>query len=411
MFKYNGSRPFEDENISVDIRTGKVVLINNQANNSIAVLDFHDGLSIACQEIGNKVYLGYMDTSLRAVIPPQFDWVTHFEKGYAPVMKNQRWGVINQSGNIVIPLIFEFIERINENRFLVFKENKYGVLDSTGTVILPLEYNSLYYLFEGLYATNNGEKWGAINEQEKIILNYEYDVIIDSLALKTCGSFPLPTSLIRVKYDFQGQYFNTAGLTDKARIYFSKLIEGKPYFLDQKYIRYDLFTPLKDEINRKSDKYYYYMPINEEYSVVGDRQVNDELFPFGVKHTDDRYDYNRYVYAGDVIKYGVINKIGDTIIPIVYDAISYDGSNRLSNNELNLFVVTIENDARTLSGVLNINNTFIIDLDNLFIQIIGSKIVVRKGYETAIYDFTGKLIAPFKEIKYREGTAGSIRAE
>ena len=80
--------------------------------------------------------------------------------------KGEKWGAINDKGEIVVPLEFEYINHFSENiaqvtvnpkeSFYGFierekgKHEKNGFIDNKGNVIIPLKYDSAKKFSEGL---------------------------------------------------------------------------------------------------------------------------------------------------------------------------------------------------------------------------------------------------------------------
>jgi hypothetical protein len=64
---------------------------------------FHEGLA----RIGRSYLYGYIDTTGKVVIEPQYATATDFANGVAIVSKNQKYGVINADGTVAIPLEYD----------------------------------------------------------------------------------------------------------------------------------------------------------------------------------------------------------------------------------------------------------------------------------------------------------------
>jgi hypothetical protein len=368
------------------------------------LLEYSEGLTKTFKKIDDSTALiGFMDNNFKTVIEPQYDKVTLFEKGYARVMKYNKWGLIDKSGNIILPLLYEYIMILNDDRFLVTKNDKHGVVDKQNNIILPVKYNQLRFLFDDLYATHNEQKWGVIDEHENIVLNYEYDMIVDNLAAIHLSTNHLPTGLIRGIYYFKGFYFNKDGLINKESIRFDKegsidrislmfnkrgigfsiLIEGFPDFLTT----YTDMNMIENQIKKRNGKYDYRQTVTDEYEIV--RNIDEILT---LKEQIQGYQ-QKY-------KYGIINKNDSIVVPMIFE--------RIYSTDMNLFIVRIakrRGDIDERRGVIDINNNFIIEPVEHYIQIIGSVIIVND----AVYDFTGKMLIPPKGVTYTEGRAGALK--
>jgi len=54
-----------------------------------------------------KLQWGYLGKDARWVIPPQFEQVEDFENGFAKVMQDGKWGLIDETGQFVLDPVFE----------------------------------------------------------------------------------------------------------------------------------------------------------------------------------------------------------------------------------------------------------------------------------------------------------------
>ena len=81
-------------------------------------MEFHDGLAPSPRLIGGGYRIGYIDRSLRLVIPPRWDGGLDFEGGRAQVCRGCKvardgdfaelqggvWGCIDTAGREVVPV-------------------------------------------------------------------------------------------------------------------------------------------------------------------------------------------------------------------------------------------------------------------------------------------------------------------
>lgn len=76
---------------------------------------------------------GYVDTSNRVVIPPQFLWADDFHEGRAAVETATGMGLIDKSGNFIIPPIYEMLEYDHEDGTTQVKHNgEWALFDYAG---------------------------------------------------------------------------------------------------------------------------------------------------------------------------------------------------------------------------------------------------------------------------------------
>lgn len=422
VFKY--TQPAFIDNSS-GIKVDHTIYFRNGNNISHKVLEYNEGLAITYKQVDNTVLFGFIDKKFKTVIEPQYDWVEPFKEGYALVLKKDRWRVINKSGKFILPLeyesiqiiggnrflvskngkygiitesnkitipvTYESIEIVNDNRFIVSKNDKYGVLNSKNDVVIPLSYETLFHLYDDLYAVGNGKKLGAMDEKQNFILNYEYDGISDNMAIKFEGEISLQTSIPRAVQYFTGYYFDKSGLLDQDSISFSKQVTGHG-----ETIWMSKFSVDNDVIKKTNQKYDYEGVIDNQFKIVGNEITEKNKLILSSPFYAKPINYLK----------GIINSNDKIVVPLIYNEI-------IQQNGYNIFIIKKENKY----GVINIENKFIINPEYDKIDIIGGVIVVlniiapNSHFERAVFDFTGRMIIPFKDIEYQEGNAGALMTD
>lgn len=66
-----------------------------------------------------KIYLKHNKGN--EILPFMYDFITVYEEGYASVLKDDKWGVVNADKEIVIPFVYEIISF--ENGMLNARKN------------------------------------------------------------------------------------------------------------------------------------------------------------------------------------------------------------------------------------------------------------------------------------------------
>ena len=213
---------------------GKCGLIDSNGN---AKTDFiYDGLFMAppvseryYKEINRDIAIAFISDkftylSLDGKFPSHltFDLGTYFQNDRAIVMKDGKWGVINEKGEFLIPLLYDKIidEDFGESRdfehrqifplmhgdskyqansdFWVLQKfkrilrtlknniinaslnGKWGLVDLTGRVINDFKYDYIKYLDSGVATFSSAGKAGLIDTSGRIVLEPKYDYIFIS---------------------------------------------------------------------------------------------------------------------------------------------------------------------------------------------------------------------------------------
>lgn len=82
---------------------------------------------------------GFIDTSGRVVIAPQWEFVSGFSEGYSTVMNDGLYGYINMDGELICDLIWDEARAFENGRAQVYKDGKVGYIDTAGNLIVPLQ--------------------------------------------------------------------------------------------------------------------------------------------------------------------------------------------------------------------------------------------------------------------------------
>jgi hypothetical protein len=110
------------------------------------------------------------------VILPKYDSIIVVKKGISIVKLNNKFGCIDESGEIIIPTIYDYIDnKLYGDLIFVKREGKKGYLDLQGKVIIPCEFEKLTEPNEGFVVGLKEDKWQYINTSGIAITKLEYD--------------------------------------------------------------------------------------------------------------------------------------------------------------------------------------------------------------------------------------------
>lgn len=97
--------------------------------------------------------------------------------------KNDKFGLIDLTGNEVIPIEYDEITVIRgiENSFKVKKDDKYGIVDGDGKTVIQAQYADIDVLGKdnksGFIIKNADGKYGIVDYSNAQILEAKYDSI------------------------------------------------------------------------------------------------------------------------------------------------------------------------------------------------------------------------------------------
>lgn len=270
---------------------------------------------------------GYIDSTGKVVINPQFDYASSFEDGLALVKKGKKYSFIDKTGKIVIDPPYTLAADFSEGLAMVGNfgngKGKIGFIDITGKLVIPLQFDSLYSVSmfrEGLAKVQVGGKWGYIDKMGKFVIPPQFLVGYDfseGLALvyvnKNQGGFIDKTGkfVFHVQSDFDTSSLFSEGLNT------FKDKEEKYGYIDKKG---------QIIINQQFDFAY---PFNEGLGLVSVGQKMGYINRIGDYVISPQFDYAgpfndglAPVQIGN--KVGYINKKGNIVINMQYKGLGFD---------------------------------------------------------------------------------------
>ena len=126
---------------------------------------FSEGLALVV--LNNKY--GFIDEAGNIFIPIIYDFASDFSVGLATVKLDGKWGFIDKKGNIAIPIIYDFASDFSVGLAFVKLDNKYGFIDTNGNVVVPIIYDDVFPFSEGLAKVRlNGECFRINKNNERV---------------------------------------------------------------------------------------------------------------------------------------------------------------------------------------------------------------------------------------------------
>jgi hypothetical protein len=148
------------------------------------VLSYHNSLNAIDKEplvIVKDDKYGYIDHSGNVIIPLQFDYCKLFSDGLAAVMKGLKWGYINRNGKLIIPFKFDEVGVFSNSLAPAKIGKSSGFINKSGefSIYLPFEWASGFVAANEDYLTlapsdvakfwtEDGE-WGYVNTSGRTI--------------------------------------------------------------------------------------------------------------------------------------------------------------------------------------------------------------------------------------------------
>ena len=109
---------------------------------------------------------GYVDTTGKVVIKPQYDMAAEFSEGLALVKVDDKYGFIDKTGEMVISPQFEYAADFSDGLARVRTDffGKYGFIDRTGKLIIDTQYDYAADFSDGLALVKIDDRHGYIDK-------------------------------------------------------------------------------------------------------------------------------------------------------------------------------------------------------------------------------------------------------
>lgn len=365
------------------------------------------------------------------VIPERFDFSGNFKYGFAPVSKNNRYGIINTKLEQIFSCEYEYIEPLSAKRFKFKKDGQWGVVDSCGNIIIESKYRAICRETETIIkvktSVQNGswteDRYGLYNEDGNLIIQdqcknivsveYEKQIFIIATINSKQGVYndkgykiiPLIYDRIELKegyfmchLEYPSSYYYSQNRQIKSTYKYN--IKGEQLLaLNEKQTfvvpaEYDLAYPtvngliivIKDGkwgmINMQND-----VIVEPQYSIID--SLDDSLARVGkseedshIYFYDDRWDVKN-------IKYGLIDTTGEVVLPLEYKNIELwdNGYYYVCKNTTIRQILT-----PCLKVAIDLQGKDCEYFDNRYIMIKGTS-----GNYCSLIDFYGNEIIPEKE--------------
>lgn len=296
---------------------------------------------------------------------------------YAKVLKNGKWGLIDQSGKLIIDCKFESISSYFQQGLAPVKLNgKYGYIDKKGNIVIECKFDDANdFSDNGLAVVGKDDKYGYINTAGKFVIDNEFDDASD---------FDVP-GIAKVEKDGKKFYIDEDGRTlpfdevrGVAKNGLSAVRKGTKWgFINLKRkvvidFQFDGVTDFSDDglagVNKDGKRGY----IDITGKPVIDFQF-DQVWGF----------YKGYGTVLKNKKLGVIDKTGKIVVDFIYDGINYFPAEGLTPVRIG-----------KKWGFIDINGKQVVDCqyDEVKYYLTNGVCPVRKGSKWGYIDATGNVV-------------------
>src|ERR1017187_10137738 len=150
-------------------RSGKILLSGKFEG--LQAEGFTSGLAPAAS--GGK--WGFVDTTGKWVIDPQFEGAKNFANGIAPVIVGGRTGYIDKKGKFVVNPQYDYGVEFYDGYASFTNGGKSGFIDTKGRVVSEAKFLSAGWFSEGLAPVQTEEGWGFIDRTGEMVVSPQFD--------------------------------------------------------------------------------------------------------------------------------------------------------------------------------------------------------------------------------------------
>ena len=308
----------KNEKVGVIDREGNTVLETKYTDIYIpnptkdVFICFEGDKSYVVNSKGEKLFGEWQEVSALVTSDSVF---LNLENNVLRYRSNDLYGLLDLDGNALTEPIYDEIQSLKNRpgRILVKKDDKYGVLDASGNIVVPISFYSIigdeYYTEEDGYSstgyivstkTKTGIMYGYYNSVGKKLLDLKYEKIERVLEYNKDDIYLIAT--------FNGKN----GIFKNGK----KLID-----FNHQEIMYSRLSKVFI-INRNGKESYY--NLNGQSVSKPNKDIDDSSFLFN----------NLYTFVNEDGKYGVIDGSKKTLIEPTYDMIlKIEGINAIEARE------------------------------------------------------------------------------
>ena len=122
---------------------------------------------------------GYINEEGQEMIAPQFEEADFFSEGLASVQKDGKYGYINKAGKIVLPFLYDDVEKFKDGFAIVMKDSLYGLINRKGEFVIDPSFEELTDPIENICVAAKGGKSGYLTTAGKSLTGFIFNLAYD----------------------------------------------------------------------------------------------------------------------------------------------------------------------------------------------------------------------------------------
>ncbi len=153
-----------------------LITVNTTAQSWTKQYDFVDDCICGLAKVSKNNKFGYVNNKGDLIVPLIYDEAFAFSEGRAPVRVDTKWGYLDSTGKMVIEPMYEEAGSFREGFACVRKNNHFGYIDTNYHLMIPFEFDMARGFAEGLAPVSNSKGlWGYINKKGDLVMNYKFN--------------------------------------------------------------------------------------------------------------------------------------------------------------------------------------------------------------------------------------------
>ena len=267
----------------------------------------------------NLSYYGFMDYSGEIIIHAEYEQLSFFKEGLALAMKNGLYGYIDKSNKVIIPFHYSAGTDFENGRAVIEIEGKKGMIDRSGNLVFQTVFNELGQISEGLSYGLKDSLFGYFDKNGNIRIPEKFE-----------DAFDFNNGIAKVQQEGNQAYIDQFGTFVVPPGYkeISFLNDSLLIFEDDNLVglmkrNCEVVIPAKyQEIGQLSNNRALFVENDLIGFIDGAGKIvilaTFETYPNYLKRA--QFGSNLAVVSQEG-KFGVINNIGKTVVPIISNEI------------------------------------------------------------------------------------------
>lgn len=253
----------------------------------------------------NSKGIEILDTIYTQILPFGDD----YKNGYITVNAENKYGLVNFSGEQVLANKYEKIDDIYNDKYFVIEENgKQKVINSKEEIIISDNFDKIIQIANSGVIFSKNNKYGLMNFVGEVVIDSVYDdlkeINTDIFSAKENGKYGIIDIEKNQKIPFE---YQKTDYNKKAGLYIAEDEKFNSYIIDTNFET--RVTGILSELNIEEG--YMKVKVDDNYKYYN--------FKFEEKDVKDILKNNSIFVSKKDGKYGYVNAKGEVVIDYIYD--------------------------------------------------------------------------------------------